>query len=299
MIPDRQTLRVYSPAKLNIGLEVLGKRDDGFHDIVTIMQAISLLDVFELKPDGQAFRYGGLDTIPRELDMVQSVVAGAPDIAHWSGELTLTKQVPMAAGLGGGSSNAAIALRLAHPDMTECELREMASNVGSDVPFFLSGGCALASGRGVELEPLPDTPAWFVVVVPDLMLPRKTARMYGSLTASDMTSGARVRMYADALRNGQTIETLPPNAFERYMREYDAVERCWQGLAGATGQTPNLSGAGPAMYVRFNNERDARAASERLDRDCRRFLCRARERSADGEDALRMARALRGAGAND
>lgn len=292
-IQAARRLVVRSPAKLNLGLEVVRRRNDGYHDIVTVMQAITLTDHFLFDHHDGPFCYRGTHGVSPADDLVQRVLDSAPDREIWRGALSVEKRIPLAAGLGGGSSNAATALRIAFPDEPVSWLLDRAADLGSDVPFFIQGGRALASGRGTELSALPDGSEWYVIIVPDLMLERKTANLFGGLEFDDFSSGSAVMDFSDAICDGGAQPPVPPNAFERHMRRHPIVEEAWQELARASGQRPNLSGAGPAMYVRFFQEQPARRTFERIDPKYRRFLSRGRERDADVNDANRLARALR------
>ena len=154
---------VRCPAKLNLFLEVVGRRDDGYHDIDTVMQAIDLADVLEIAPraDGELVLVcsdPGLPTDERNL-VVRAAVALREATGHGGGAtMRLTKRVPSEAGLGGGSSDAAgalVGLSMAWGlGLGAEELRPVAAGVGSDVAFFLTGGTARCTGRGEVVEPL-------------------------------------------------------------------------------------------------------------------------------------------------
>src|SRR5262245_25790360 len=104
-------LHTLAPAKLNLGLEVVGRRRDGLHDLITILQAVSIFDRLTWTATGRPFEYAGPPGLAREDDLTWRAFQSAADIADWTGRLTLTKGIPVAAGLGGGSSDAALALR--------------------------------------------------------------------------------------------------------------------------------------------------------------------------------------------
>lgn len=295
-MPVGSSLVLESPAKVNLGLEVLHRRPDGFHEIATIMQTVDLVDQFRLERDGYPFRYCGPPEIPPDRDLVSSVFGDVDEANAWHGKLSLAKSIPEATGLGGGSSNAASALRLAFPAASSDELHERAATIGSDVPFFISGGCALATGRGTRLQTLPDRVAWYVLVIPDLRIEAKTKSLYQNLSPEDFSSGERVVALANALRQrARDVDRLelPPNAFERQLRSYNAVEECWQELSRVAGRRPQVSGAGPALYVRFSEEPSAHATHERVKQRFQSYLCRSRVRGQDIDDARRMAIALR------
>ncbi len=251
-------LELEAHAKINLTLEVLGKRDDGFHDIVSIMQTIDLHDDVTLKraddltltcddPD-----LAGEDNLAlvaaRKLKEVTGVDRGV--------DITLQKHIPVAAGLGGGSSDAASVLSGLN-DFWELELElgaleEIATEIGSDVPYFLSGGTALVQGRGEHVVPLVHANIqWMVVVSPDSDLPDKTARLYGQIDESDHTRGVLTHKLAGRIRGGGDAPAqFFFNVFEPYVEkvfaEYAAIRETFRSL-GAMGIL--MSGAGPSMFA--------------------------------------------------
>ena len=169
----------------------------------------------------------------------------------------LRKRIPAAAGLGGASSDAAAALlagrELWHQDVSDARLHDLAARLGSDVPFFLRGGCAVGRGRGDLLEPLPLPRAslWFVVVVPDVRIPAKTASLYARLGPDDFSDGSRIAAQAARLRAGLAPDmTLMGNAFARplyaMVPELAALPDI---MRDAGAESVAISGAGPAHYT--------------------------------------------------
>jgi 4-diphosphocytidyl-2-C-methyl-D-erythritol kinase len=247
-----------APAKLNLGLEVVGRRPDGYHDLVTIMQTISLYDRLTVEsasdltltvsdpalagPDNLALKAA------RALRAHARIDAGA--------SLHLDKAIPTASGLGGASSDAATTLlalrRLWELDLPDAELAELAASLGSDVPFFLQGGTALVTGRGDQIESLPPLPpVWFVVVVPTIEIQRKTATLYGLLKGEDFTAGTTVRRQADRLRAGAGIDAaLLRNAFSRALAALRPdVAQIMDILCRVSVPGGFLTGAGPGHYL--------------------------------------------------
>ena len=183
-MPDTFTLT--APAKLNLTLEILGRRKDGYHNIASVMQTVGLQDTLHFAPRAGDEIVVECDTpdlaenparnlvwrAARLVQQARSVAAGAT--------IRLDKAIPLAAGLGGGSSDAAATLRglsrLWDLALSEAELQNLASLLGSDVAFFLRGGTALAEGRGEGITPLrPLTTGWFVLVTPALPCPTRRA----------------------------------------------------------------------------------------------------------------------------
>jgi 4-diphosphocytidyl-2-C-methyl-D-erythritol kinase len=186
--------------------------------------------------------------------------------------MRLTKSIPVAAGLGGGSSDAAAALRgldrlwgLALPHE---RLVELAAEVGSDVPFFLHGGTALAEGRGERITPLPDAPRTAIlVIVPPLSMPHKTQRMYSLLGPEHYGDGAASDRFAAALRQRRLFEESDLyDVFDSMaFRAFPELHACRQALMQAGASAVHLAGSGPAMFVLLRDEeqreRLARAAA--------------------------------------
>ena len=200
---DRR-VEIDAPAKLNLGLEVIERRDDGFHEIVTIFVAIDLCDRVTLSPASELELTCDDAAITSEDNLaLRALHVLRGETSHRGGaHIDLRKRIPAAAGLGGASSDAAAALLggrdLWRLEVSDSKIQDLAARLGSDVPFFLRGGCAIGRGRGDVLEPLPlPQGVWFVVVVPDEMIPRKTASLYAGLSAEDFSDGSRIAAQAD------------------------------------------------------------------------------------------------------
>jgi 4-diphosphocytidyl-2-C-methyl-D-erythritol kinase len=270
--------RVY--AKVNIVLEVLRKRPDQYHEIATVLQAISLSD--EL--DCEAAADLTLDAPALPDDVPNLVLRAAEALQEATGcqagaALTLRKGILVASGLGGGSADAAAALvalnRLWKLFLEPAELARIAVGLGSDVPFFLLGGTALATGRGERLDPLPDPlPRWLVLVIPDDLVRDKTRTIYRMLEPKWYTGGGFALNLAQRLRTdpaatwrplGNGLEPTAMQAFPGLRAARDALTRAtetaWRELPTAAGEDSepdwNLSGAGPAMFSYFGEERAA------------------------------------------
>jgi 4-diphosphocytidyl-2-C-methyl-D-erythritol kinase len=259
-----------APAKINLSLEILGRRDDGYHEIVSVMQTVDLHDELTFEPGGS----GGIlvtgTGLPPEEDLVYRAAQQSPmpDAA-----ITVRKRIPAGAGLGGGSSDAAATLRglarLAAETPARDDLASAAAALGSDVPFFLRGGTAIAEGRGERITPLPDAgTAWLVVVSPPIAIPRKTERMYSALDPRDFTDGARTRSLADRIRNGKPFDDgMLYNCFGRAVFEVFpslAKYRDWMIEAGVP--SVHVCGAGPSLFALVSGEAEARAVRARMNR---------------------------------
>ncbi len=177
----------------------------------------------------------------------------------------------MAAGLGGGSADAAATLealrRLWHVELPEEALYGLAAQLGADVPFFLRGGTALASGRGdviTALPPLPET--WLVLLPVSAALPSKTAALYARLRPEHYGDGSSVDALADALRAGTPVrEEWMVNTFEHVADDvYPGHAARRKTLAAAVGGTAHLSGAGPSLYALVAGRTEGEQACARL-----------------------------------
>ena len=267
-----RALRLRACAKINWTLEVIGRRDDGYHELRTILQTVALWDDVELREnDPSALSISA----PAAWDLGPATenLAARARAAYAPPQpvaLGLVKRVPPAAGLGGGSADAAAVLRgldsLAPTARGADALAPLAAGLGSDVPFFLRGGCQVASGRGETLEPLPDLPpTWLVLVTPPLAVGRKTARLFGLLTPADFATGERTRALADRLcGRGGIAPTQLYNSFDRVAgRAFPGLLPFREALTRRCGETW-LCGAGPALFALATDEDAARLAADDL-----------------------------------
>lgn len=241
-----------SPAKLNLGLEILGKRPDGFHEIRTVMACVALYDRLVITPSDRPSLFVNNPALNVPDNLTARAAAFFPDTPV---AIELHKRIPEAAGLGGASGNAAATLMalaaLRAEDATPESLAELGATLGSDVPFFFCGGTALVAGRGERIQPLRSIPScWAVIVVPRLRIPSKTATLYRALAPADFSDGTRVATCAAAVLNGEpfTPEMLA-NAFARPLYAHEpSLASVPQTLLAAGASGAYVSGAGPAHY---------------------------------------------------
>lgn len=258
MMAATGVVKTEAHAKVNLTLEVLGKRDDGYHDIVSIMQTIDLHDSVTLTPSGDVTLTCDDPELSRDDNLA---LVAARKLREFAGvdrgvAITLEKRIPVSAGLGGGSSDAAAVLnglnRLWDLDLELAELERIAAQVGSDVPYFLSGGTALVQGRGDHVVPLAQAKIqWMVVVSPETDMENKTARLYGQIGQSDHTRGVLTHKLAGRIRGGGDAPAqFFFNVFEPYagkvFPEYAATREAFRSV-GAMGIL--MSGAGPSMFA--------------------------------------------------
>ena len=251
-------------AKINLSLVVGPLRPDGKHEVATVLQRIDLSDTVALHPtttEGIAVE-GFEDTIVKRALTMFSEVARAP--LAWSARIE--KRIPVAAGLGGGSSDAAAALRLANGMVEEPlaaeALHEVAARVGADVPFFLRGGTQLATADGSELEAI-DLPLDYavVLVLPDDAHKESTATVYRRFDDRGGERGFTERRAAllDALARAK----LPTDIAE-LPRDDLASSPLAAELERLGAFRADVSGAGPAVYALFESRAGAEAAAQAL-----------------------------------
>jgi 4-diphosphocytidyl-2-C-methyl-D-erythritol kinase len=257
-------LRLNAYAKINLTLDVLGDRSDGYHDVETVMHTVELHDSLILRENenGITIRCASTD-VPAD---TQNIVYRAAQLLRETFkiprgvEVELTKVIPISSGLGGGSSDAAVTLlglaQMWKLRLTERQLVELASKIGSDVPFFLAGGAALAMGRGERirnLRPLPTT--WVVLARPPI--PVSTEWAYKTL------DHASVRKRPDTAAVVQALEAEDAvgvgrrlcNVFEDVVTSHHpAVARVREQMMAHHPLGVSLSGTGPVLFALVPNE---------------------------------------------
>ena len=260
-----------APAKVNLALVVGPRRDDGKHEVATVLQRVDLCDRMTLEPAPRTAVHGfGADTlVARALDLL-AAKAGAG--GGWS--VRLWKRIPVASGLGGGSSDAATALRLANatlPDPLAPErLAALAAEVGADVPFFLRHGSQLGEGDGTELTQL-ELPQdfWVVLLLPHGARKASTAEVYDAFDRRRGEEGWPERRAAlgralDGVGRARDLALLPPN---------DLASSPFADRLRALGAfRADVSGAGPVVYGLFHRGATARQAASALSPSGRTWL---------------------------
>jgi 4-diphosphocytidyl-2-C-methyl-D-erythritol kinase len=267
---ERIILRSY--AKINLGLHILGRRSDGYHEIRTIFQTISLHDRLEIElTRKRTIKFEcECDQIRSNENLVVKAINYLCQYMHLPQgfRVHLKKKIPLGAGLGGGSSNAAIALlgirRLLGLNLSNEDLFEIGGVLGSDVPFFFVGGRALGVGRGSEVYPLEDQPAKdLLLLVPPY--PVSTARAYARLSLP-LTKKINKSMipvfcpaYIDSLSNGLGME----NDFEKVVFEdFPELKQLKTRMLNRGANTAALTGSGSALFAIFNSKGDLKKARD-------------------------------------
>lgn len=261
-------------AKINLTLEIVRRRPDGFHDLASLVHTISLADDLAIEPAETLASHVAGQAIDPQVNLVSRAarrLASDFEVKHGA-DLRLVKRIPPAAGLGGGSSDAAATLvglnSLWHTRLSVTALCQVAADLGSDIPFFVRGGAALMRGRGDELEILPAlTEQWLVLIVPRHDLADKTRRLYAALDPTDFSSGEATARAADSVRRGAAPEDGDlVNAFSRAARAvFPGLAEVWQRAECTAGRKFFLSGAGPALFALATTRAEARNLARRLD----------------------------------
>jgi 4-diphosphocytidyl-2-C-methyl-D-erythritol kinase len=274
-----KTITVRTAAKLNLSLRVLGRRADGYHSVETVLHTIGLWDRlrFSLLPEPEIALSVDVADVPgdesnlcwRAARLLADHTRSQRGVA-----IALEKGVPVSAGLGGGSSDAAATLaglaRLWELDLSLEDIAGLGAQLGADVPFFLRGGCCLALGKGEKLQPLADISAWFVIVVPDRRV--VTAQAYVALHRG-ATRGRRRVLSRPTQRALQAVEEGSPGALARslhndfeclQMAGIEEARRAKADLLEAGCLGAGLSGSGSGVFGIAADREAADRAAQRL-----------------------------------
>lgn len=263
-------------AKINIGLDVLRRREDGYHELKMIMQTVDICDDLlfekmaepgiviqsdheELPVDGSNLIYKAADLLFREKGITEGV------------KITLTKRIPIAAGMAGGSSDAAATMRglnkLFEMGYSVQELQELGVKLGADIPYCLVGGTMLSEGIGEILTPLPTPPDCFLVVAkPDIDV--STGFVYGNLHADRLTYHPDIDGMIEALREGSLsgITVRLGNVLETVtVREYPVIEELKELMRSMGAENALMSGSGPTVFGIFTQRKTAESAARTIE----------------------------------
>ena len=264
-----------APAKVNLALDILGTRPDGYHDMRMVMQTISLCDAvtveeaaegFELRTDGD-FVPAGKKTLEQRAAESFFAAIGKPMPGL---RVTLEKVTPAYAGLGGGSADVAALLRILRdayaPEMSTGELERIGFAIGSDMPFCIHGGTALAEGRGEVLTDLPPLPkCWLVLCKPAFGIPTPT--LFARVDGEELSHRPDIEGMRTALEAGDLsgVAARLGNVFEEALPEaYHEVFQIKKRLLELGALNAAMSGSGPTVFGLFAEQETARRASEDL-----------------------------------
>lgn len=272
---DKTTQRAY--AKINIGLDVLRRRADGYHEVKMIMQTVDIYDELvlerrkepgiELRMDNSELPSGGDNLICRAADLLfrEKEITGGVNIS-------LTKRIPIAAGMAGGSADAAAALRgvneLFDLGYSLKELQALGVGLGADIPYCLAGGTMLSEGIGEILTPLPAPPAAHLVIAkPDINV--STAFVYGNLHADSLAWHPDIDGMIAALQKGDLdgITGRLGNVLETVtVKAHPVIEQIKELLRKQGAENALMSGSGPTVFGIFKEKETAARAAEAVER---------------------------------
>lgn len=250
------TVTELAHAKINLTLEILGKRSDGYHNLVTVMTTVQLHDTIIVEESDQLVMTddGGIPSEQNLALTAANALKESTGTAHGA-SISLEKRISQSAGLGGGSADAAATLRALNRlwklDLSLGELADIGANVGSDVPFLVHEGTALIQGRGEEVTPLPPPAIDRILLLsPDIHVENKTKSLFSLVGPSRYTRGALSHKLAARIRAGHDA---PPEFFFNVFQDlapevFEGWEDYYAALAGMGAREIMLSGAGPSMF---------------------------------------------------
>jgi 4-diphosphocytidyl-2-C-methyl-D-erythritol kinase len=267
-------LTLKAPAKLNLTLEVLGKRPDGYHEIRSVIQTVDLCDELQFQIS-RSTEYGSdlpgwageKSLIAKTVDLVRKTAGIDKGV-----NIYVKKRIPLVSGLGGDSSDAAAILKGLNEQwglgLTVSNLLELSAQLGSDVPFFIYGGTVLMEGRGEIISSLPPlNPVWLVLMMPDIPRPRsKTARLYSNLQSNHYTDGKITGQLVRTIKEGKPLNPDQLfNTFENVAFDLStelAVYRSHIFKIGASNL--HLAGSGPSMFTVVKDKAEGEELCKRL-----------------------------------
>ena len=271
----RNEVTLKALAKINLGLDVLGRRENGYHDVRMVMQTIYLYDnvtiqkteepgitvktnLFYLPVDENNIAYKAAKMLMDEFQLQEGV------------EITLQKHIPVAAGLAGGSSNAAAVLvgmnRLFRLGLTQKELMERGVTLGADVPYCVMRGTVLAEGIGEILSPLPPLPRCYVLIAkPNISV--STKMVYEKLDSCEITEHPDIDGIIEGLEKQdiRKVASSMGNVLERVtVEEYPIIDEIKQAMKNAGALNAMMSGSGPTVFGIFEDRRTATEAQQAI-----------------------------------
>jgi 4-diphosphocytidyl-2-C-methyl-D-erythritol kinase len=263
---------IKTPAKVNIRLKVTGLRSDGYHELVSIMVPVELFDILSLKVSpGENIKitYKGFEVPTDNKNLIHVAARSFQTMTGITGgvSIDLTKNIPVAAGLGGGSSDAAATLMALNSmysnPLSKSDLQGLAVKIGADVPFFLDPRPSLATGIGEVLRPLKYWPEyWYVIITPPIRV--STPWVYGNLKL-ELTRG-EYDYIVNALKNDTfTISRILENDLEKVTSaRFPVIDTLKKLLEDAGAEGAIMSGSGPSVFGLFSTISKARSAKEML-----------------------------------
>jgi 4-diphosphocytidyl-2-C-methyl-D-erythritol kinase len=265
-----------SPSKLNLHLDILEERDDGYHDLFSIFQMISLFDNIRIVENGilnSCIIDGPFDFPQEENIMYKAVDLFRRETSYCKGlEISIEKNIPQGGGLGGGSGNAASVLKalqlLSSITLSEKKLLSLAAELGSDVPFFCSSAAAVVTGRGEIVQPVkPRTDYHILLIIPDFSI--NTAQAFRSLSVYRKNNKME-----NSLKKEEVLEMYEKKAVSQWKfcnsflnclkKEHNVLEHIVNLFYYSGADFAGMSGSGSVMFGIFSKQKDCIAASEKL-----------------------------------
>ncbi|MGK7944862.1 MAG: 4-(cytidine 5'-diphospho)-2-C-methyl-D-erythritol kinase [Microcystaceae cyanobacterium] len=282
-----------APAKVNLYLEIIGDRPDGFHELVMVLQSIDLTDIISIDPNGTDkirlhCQHPDVPTDSTNLAYKAAQLMGKQfpkAFANFGGvDISIDKQIPVAAGLAGGSTDGAAVLvglnLLWGLGLTHIELGELGAQLGSDIPFCLSGGTAIATGRGEKLDPLPDLENISLVLAKYESMAVSTPWAYQSYRQAFqhtyITEPQNIQQRTDHVQSGQLVSAISHqnikeighylhNDLEKIvLPEYPKVKKLREIMAQAGGMGTMMSGSGPTVFTLCQSEAEAKQVFDKV-----------------------------------
>ena len=249
-----------APAKLNLLLHITGQREDGYHELQTVFQFLNYCDSLRFEPrlDGKILRLENIEGIPAEDDLVVKAARALQQVCgcELGVDISLDKKLPMGAGLGGGSSDAATTLHALNKiwqcALSNDELAEIGLKLGADVPVFVHGFSAFAEGIGERLTPIELPEPWYLVITPNIHVP--TGAIFGDLELTRDCSAIKIRGLQDS---GWSNVCLPVVA-KHYPEVAQALE-----ILGQYAEA-RMSGTGASVFAAFETEAEAKKVRAKL-----------------------------------
>ena len=256
---NSNSYEIQAYAKINLMLEIISDREDGYHEIKSILQTVNLADHVRIIHDGLGrvevsgpYKFG----VPTdEKNLAYQALLKLADLHNFNPtefSIEIKKNIPPAAGLGGGSSDAVAVLKLLlkyFPKISEFDIAKIATLIGSDEAFFLNGGTALVSGRGELVEQLPSLPKHDVVLfVPELHVNKKTQRMFELFKGQTFDSGQRSLEFASSVPRNIDIQEVF-NSFEQVaFTFFEGLKDLKVNIEKRIKAPVHLTGAGPTLF---------------------------------------------------
>lgn len=284
-------MEIQAYAKINLSLEVVGRRPDGYHDLVSVMQSISLCDTlaFEKKPHNGVSLDTGCDLPADDSNLILRAARAYFEAvgSSFGVDIKLTKRIPMKAGLGGGSADAAATLRAlnalnGHP-LSLAELCRIGAKIGADVPFCVMGGTQICRGIGEKMTPIVNRLDCYVVVVKGeqgISTPRAFSALdekYGDFSGFSEKAERELQLLEKCLKNAEidTVCGVISNRFEETVAQtVPTVLEIKRDLMCLGAFAAQMSGSGPSVFGLFKEKKAAEAAAASLARNgARTFLC--------------------------